>query len=321
MRRFLISLSYAWNWKKPLAMIRIARSFLRSVFSKQPVLRYVDMSIGYRCNLKCAHCFAHEDREKFNEQKRMSPSFFHRCVVVPSMEMGAVNFSFQGGEPLLYPDLPEYIKAADPKRNIISVTTNATLLTEDKARELKSWGVDILTVSVDRYHDRIRLHEIVLMARSAGLKVTLGTVLTHDIFEDEAQLKKLGELAGYCQDNGLILLMIFAVAMGRWSGNEKALLTEDDVRAVHYIEKLVPYARTDFQANYYHRGCGAGKEILFIKPSGEVFPCPFLDIPFGNVRHESLKLIRQRMTENKILDHYSTQCLAAEEGGIWKRCL
>ena len=84
-------------------------------------------------------------------------------VARQAMALGAVNFSFQGGEPLMFKKLPHIIRACRPERNVISVTTNGTLLTEERVEELKRIGVDILTVSLDsgiaEEHDRFRARE------------------------------------------------------------------------------------------------------------------------------------------------------------------
>ncbi len=323
MRRFLVNLRYAWNIKKPKLILRLAWNYIQAAVFGKVLLRYVDMSIGYRCNLKCAHCFAAQDRDKpnFNEQKRMPPRFFAEEVVPRAMKMGAVNFSFQGGEPLMYDDLKDYIKAAQPDKNLISITTNGTLLTQKKMQQLRSWGVDILTISVDKFHSRLDLLNLLVDARKAGLRVTLSTVVTHEQMSDPKQIEALGDLAGFCYDQQAILLLILAVAMGRWAGNPEVMLDETDMVLVRRIEREIPYVRTDFKANYARYGCGAAKEILFIKPEGDVYCCPFIDISFGNLKCTDITTIRNRMLENKTLSEYSKTCLAGEGGGIWKRSL
>jgi MoaA/NifB/PqqE/SkfB family radical SAM enzyme len=104
--------------------------------------------------------------------------------------------------------------------------------------------------------------------------------------------------------------------MGRWAGKEEIMLTPRDIQYVRALEKKYPYIRTDFQANYIHKGCGAAKEIVYIKPSGEVFCCPFIDIPFGNVRFRSIKKIRKDMLSISYLKEYHKKCIAAEDGGL-----
>jgi MoaA/NifB/PqqE/SkfB family radical SAM enzyme len=315
-KRFLINFKYAFNFKKPLLTLRLIWNFIRILIFKKCLLRYVDLAIGYKCNLSCPHCFSYYRKREFG---RMPPHHFAK-VVKDAMRLGAVNFSFQGGEPLLYPDLKDYIKAAQPFKNLISISTNGTLLTYEKAKELKSWGVDIVTISLDSFR---QLPDNVLVdpfegidnAKRAGLKVTIASVVTHQNINDEF----LGNLRMIATLNKIILFLIFAVPIGRWEGKSEVMLTKEDVERIRRLEKSHHYLRTDFQANYYKKGCGAAKELIYINPYGEVFCCPFIQIPFGNLRKMPLWKIRERMLKVNILWEYHQKCIAGEEGGLWKK--
>jgi MoaA/NifB/PqqE/SkfB family radical SAM enzyme len=238
------------------------------------------------------------------------PPYYFAKVVKEAMRLGAVNFSFQGGEPLLYSDLKDYIKAAQPYKNLISVTTNGTLLTLEKARELKSWGVDIVTISYDDMRDSAIFWEAFHNARKAGLKITVGIVAT------KTMIGRLDHIVEVAEKYRVIQMLIFPVPMGRWDSQD-VMLSAEDIAKIRTYEKKYPYIRTDFQANYVHEGCGAGKEILFINPYGDVYPCPFINIPFGNLRYQSVKKIRDKMLCHKIFQGYSQKCLAGEGKGLW----
>lgn len=122
----------------------------------------MDFAIDYDCNLKCDHCFkvSLEKDDIKNEVKRLTVEDYER-IGKECMALGAVNSSFQGGgEIFLYKDWERIIKACKPWKNIISVTTNGTMLTDGNLSRLKEIGVDILTVSLDSAisdeHDRFR---------------------------------------------------------------------------------------------------------------------------------------------------------------------
>ncbi len=316
MQKFLINLKYAFRPHKPLLTLRLIWNYILIIVFRRQLLRYVDFAIGYRCNLNCPHCFAKSLIDK--KQGRMPPKYFAK-VVKECMRLGAVNFSFQGGEPLIYEDLKDYIKATQPHKNLISVTTNGVLLTINKMKELKEWGVDILTISMDRHREHIDTGDIftkIYLAKTIGLNVTIGTVVTHQDIEAGRRHEEtlLAKLIHWAYSNKTILMLIFAVPMGQWK--DDVMLTPDDVKYVRDLCKKNPYVRTDFQANYIHEGCGAAKEILYISPYGDVYPCPFIHIPFGNVRHFSIKKIRKRMLWNKALQSYGPRCLVGEGKGL-----
>ena len=314
--KFKINFKYAFRIHKPLLVLRLIWTWiLVAVFGKRP-LRYVDTAIGYKCNLSCEHCFARDKKDP--RRGRMPPHYF-KGVVKQCMKLGVVNFSFQGGEPLLYEDLKLYIKAAQPAKNLISVTTNGTLLTPKKCKELRSWGVDILTISADKYRDNSDLWLSIERAKAAGMNVTIGTTVTHQDIKDWMIDGNdfLQALFLYARQKKIILMLIYAVPMGALQGKDEIMLTPEDVDDIKEFCKKNPYLRTDFQANWVEEGCGAGKEILFINPYGDVYPCPFIDISYGNVRSQSIKQIMGRMSCNKKLKEYSRSCLAGEGKGLW----
>jgi MoaA/NifB/PqqE/SkfB family radical SAM enzyme len=318
---FLLNLKYAFNLKKPLLVARLARAFIRSNFLGKTGLRYVDFAIDFKCNLKCEHCFATSLED--NKRKKMSVADYGR-VAEEAMALGAVNFSFQGGEPLLCGELGDIIAACKPHKNVISVTTNGTLLSAEKIRQLKSWGVDILTISLDSgepaEHDKFRgasgtferTLKAIKLALSSGLRVTVGTVVTHQSLRSDG-IKKLIELS---RELKVLLYFILPVPAGRWIDemkNSGIFLTPEDLDHINSLTGSNPYLRTDFQANLGGYGCGAAKEILYLTPYGDVLTCPFLHIRFGNVMSESLGEIRARALKNKFFAGYHQKCLASTD--------
>lgn len=316
---FFVNLRYAFRPRKPILTARMAQAFIRSKVFRRPPLRYVDFSIGDACNLKCAHCFATALVD--DKRPRMTPSDYAR-VSKESMALGAVNFSFQGGEPLVIKELPEIIAACRPHKNLISVTTNGTLLDEKRIAGLKKSGVDILTVSLDSSipgeHDGFRgmkgafqkAFDGIKLARKSGINVTIGAVVTHATLRSEG----ITGLLRLADEMKIILNVIFPVPAGRWSGDDGGMfLSKEDIEYVEYITGQSRYVRTDFQANLGPRGCGAAKEILYITPYGDVLACPFIHIAFGNIFADSVKTIRARALSNPYFGRYAPNCLASTD--------
>jgi len=322
---FTRNFRYVWNPKKPLMMMRVAWNYFLSLIGFMR-LRYVDTSIGYRCNSNCKHCFNNREGDGINDKcYRMPPTFFSG-VVNQCMRLGAVNFSLQGGEPLLYRDLEEYVKAAKPHLNLISISTNGKLLTPQKCKWLKKIGVDIVTISVDKFHKNHHFkehidifetdeeiesyHQMIVNALAYGLKVTVSTVWTSES-DKEPTSKHYEKLSEVIERYNLIWNIIYATG-----GNN--MCTPYQIEYLKQTSKKWPYLRTDLDANWHKYGCGAAKEILYIKPTGDVLACPFIDVPFGNVRDKSIKKIRSKMLEEKIFSEYQDYCIAGEKGGVFK---
>jgi MoaA/NifB/PqqE/SkfB family radical SAM enzyme len=56
-----------------------------------------------------------------------------------------------------------------------------------------------------------------------------------------------------------------------------------------------------------------GVEKVYITPYGDVIPCPFIHVSFGNVRETPLTAIVQRMREVPRFGKYQDICVAAED--------
>lgn len=315
---FALNFRYAFRPNKPELVARLAWAVLKTKLIGRAPLRYVDFSINHSCNLTCAHCFAKALHVKGRPSMRVED---YARVARECMAMGTVNFSFQGGEPLLSKDLQQIIQACQPRRNVISVTTNGTLLTPARVLELRSWGVDILTVSLDSglasEHDAFRGMPGALekakagidSALDAGINVTIGTVVTHSSLRSDG-IKKVIE---YAKRKKMLLYFILPVPAGNWMANMDILLTDEDMAYIEELTKSNSYIRTDFQANLGPSGCGAAKEILYLTPYGDVLPCPFMHISFGNVLSEPVAAIRSRMLQNPYLGVYHQKCLVSTD--------
>ncbi len=318
LEQFALNFRYAFRPTKPFLTVRLAGAVIRSLVFRRPPLRYVDFAVDFRCNLRCEHCFATSLEDA--SRRTMAIEDYAR-VSSEAMKLGAVNFSFQGGEPLLVKDLGRIIAACKPHLNVISVTTNGTLITRERLRELKSWGVDILTISLDSArpdeHDRFRgvggafdkTMNGIHLALNAGFRVTLGTVVTHATLRGDG----IRELMDFARGLKVILYLILPVPAGRWASHGEILLTADDLRHIDDLVAASPYIRTDFQANFGGHGCGAVKEILYLTPYGDVLACPFLHISLGSVFEESVHDIRARALRNHYFSTYRRQCLASTD--------
>jgi radical SAM protein with 4Fe4S-binding SPASM domain len=93
--------------------------------SPVPSLRYVELQLTGRCNLKCKHCYLGEPR------KADLPLSQVLSVLDEFEQMQGLRVLFSGGEPLLYPHL-EALNEALPRYGFRKVLlTNGTLITED----------------------------------------------------------------------------------------------------------------------------------------------------------------------------------------------
>jgi 12,18-didecarboxysiroheme deacetylase len=98
------------------------------------------------CNLNCIHCYAkavHQSRDR----ELTTEEGFH--LIDDLATFGVPVLLFSGGEPLLRSDLPELTEYAVSKGMRAVISTNGTLITEEKAILLKNAGVSYVGISLD----------------------------------------------------------------------------------------------------------------------------------------------------------------------------
>jgi Fe-coproporphyrin III synthase len=104
-----------------------------------------------RCNLKCVHCYAFAEGE--GERKGELTTEEGKKLLDDLAAFGAPVILFSGGEPLLREDLPELIDYAVKKGMRAVISTNGTLITEEKARIFSKFSLSYIGVSIDGIGD------------------------------------------------------------------------------------------------------------------------------------------------------------------------
>lgn len=103
-------------------------------------------NITRQCNLLCVHCYNDSGAGKpCNE----IPTAEAKAVIDDLAGFGVPSILFSGGEPLMRPDLFDLIAHAVGRGLRAVISTNGTLITADKAREVKRLGVSYVGISLD----------------------------------------------------------------------------------------------------------------------------------------------------------------------------
>ncbi|OIQ51285.1 Antilisterial bacteriocin subtilosin biosynthesis protein AlbA [Pseudodesulfovibrio hydrargyri] len=121
---------------------------------KKPVVVW---NMTQRCNLKCVHCYAHAVDPSSHEDPISTEKA--KEMIDDLAQFGAPVMLFSGGEPLVREDLVELAKYAREKGMRAVISTNGTLITKSKARELKEVGLSYVGISIDgneEVHDKFR---------------------------------------------------------------------------------------------------------------------------------------------------------------------
>lgn len=128
----------------------------RAVLMAQPFKPlYVKMKIVYGCNLKCEMC-------NHWREKREPPLRAERLleVIHELAALGTRKIHLSGGEPMLRLETPSLVQQAAMLDIRVTMTTNGTLITKEKAKQLIEGGLRGVNVSIDsplrKTHEKIR---------------------------------------------------------------------------------------------------------------------------------------------------------------------
>lgn len=273
----------------------------------------------YTCNFVCEHCSV-----KRFQGKKEGRSFTINDVKELSRqadEMGLAHIVITGGEPLVFPDFDDLVKAIDPAKFYISSDTNGWFLDQARARHLKSIGVDKIQLSLDSLsadeHDRFRnrpgSHKRALRAIDAALSAGLNIIVQTVVSKQRVRSKEFVEFLKFLNDKGVGVFVTYAKPVGSWEGNFDVLINKDDMDYMRGLEKeynVFTHLTPSYGLNL---GCIAVKRMVSITKYGDVLPCPYIHVSIGNLFNEPLKDILERGMRIKYFDKYVDTCLIAED--------
>jgi MoaA/NifB/PqqE/SkfB family radical SAM enzyme len=279
----------------------------------------IQFQYDYRCNFRCKHC----DISGFQGKKA------GRFFTIPDVEelarqadaLGLAHFVITGGEPLVFPDFDDLVKAINPKKFYITSDTNGWFLDEKRAKHLKSIGVDKIQLSLDslsaKEHDEfrrkprayLRAMKAIDAALRAGLNIIIQTVVT----KQRVRSKEFIDFLEFFNAKGIGVFVTYAKPVGEWQGNFDTLVSRDDMDYVRELEKKYNVFTHLTPAYGLDLGCIAVKRMFSLTKYGDVLPCPYIHCSLGNFFKEPLKDIIERGLKIKYFGKYCDTCLVAED--------
>jgi radical SAM protein with 4Fe4S-binding SPASM domain len=115
----------------------------RTASQRKPIVVW---NITRTCNLRCVHCYSNSFAKKY-EGEIPTPEI--KGVIDDLVDYQVPALLFSGGEPFTHPDLLELIGYATGKGIRVTLSTNGTLIDEERAAALKQLGVTYVGISLD----------------------------------------------------------------------------------------------------------------------------------------------------------------------------
>jgi len=135
---------------------------------------------------------------------------------------------------------------------------------------------------------------------------------------DEETLEDLYKLA---QETGAHEICIYdIIAIGKWLTHEAETMTEHDRnRTIEFHKrKNKPGVKGPkvMSFSYFQSpkkfGCMAGRRWIHLTPAGDIIPCSYTPLTFGNIREEPLRKIYKRIRGHREYKN-NTKCLIQDK--------
>jgi len=271
--------------------------------SPVPSLRYLELQLTHRCNLKCRHCYLGPPGESV---LALEDSL---AIIETFAAHGGLRLLLSGGEPLLYPELKELIAATEGMKMHRVLLTNGTRINSENIYYL---NVENIQFSLDGWqagHELVRGPGTFLQAlagidaaRSAGIPVSIATMIHEGNLEEFDRLQSFVEEIEATEWGIDVLGLAGSLVM-----NKDLLVTS---------EKAAPLMTYAFGGGYHgpSDGYGCGRHLVTVMPSGEVVKCGFYhESPLGNAAQEGLMNCWQRLIHIPLEQLECQGCPALEE--------
>ena len=265
--------------------------------------------INNECNLNCKHCRVSEknDNEKMslNEAKNLLAQCWYN---------GITMLNLSGGEPFLRKDIFDILDYAGKFEDIV-ITTNGTLLNENKCKKLSTYNNIKLSISLDgleETHDKFRRRkgafkkviDTLPLLNKYNIKYAIKYTLSKETSKDAIELLNFIAKIGAKEFN--VRRVIIA-----GNANKDMVLSNEEYKNI--IRELIQSCRRidvkfrtgdpllipifsevwgidikNDDLSKIYAGCQAGDEIIYIDYKGNVGACSYIPKFVDNIKDKPL---------------------------------
>jgi len=266
------------------------------------------ISLTYQCQCHCKHCGVGLFRKK--NVKELSTIEIKNLILdrLQGCDLGTAYFF--GGEPTLHEDLVELIRYSTEKGLHTRFDTNGLKLADmNFVKAIKEVGYPFVYVSIDsadpEVHDRFREMKGVWKSAIQAIKncvemniyVGISTVVTKQNLK-RGDTKKIIQLG---KDLGVSMIRLLSpMLVGRWYKKDEVKLSKEEIKEFwSLLEPDFVFWDSEFCDGRRPFVCASSARwVIAITVYGDVQPCSYIPIRFGNIREEHLKNILDRMWQS-----------------------
>lgn len=281
------------------------------MFEEKMSCTTVLISITSACKYHCSHCY-----QKLDKGKDVDIDILMGAVK-KLQDQGISFFNIEGGEPFLVFDRLKRICSTIDDRSEIWINSTGMGITRERLMELKKMNVTALMFSLHSTEPEVlnqfmgsdlawdTLTNAVNLCHEVGIAVAFNTCLMKEDFYN-GTFEKIMEAAKVFKAS--IVQIIKPKPSGGWLAKEDIEFTQKDVE---YVKQRVNQYNTKREFREYPSisaqmieedpevfGCTAGGiDRFYINAKGDVQPCEFLNLSFGNIALQPFEEIYKQMRD------------------------
>ena len=298
-----------FSWEKPDSLKKI------EYFKKKKEPKWAEIDVTTRCNFSCKWCYMSCASNKEGIDIKRDD---YRSIINTLKNSGIIQITISGGEPLMHPDIIEFVSIASKKGMIVHINSNGWYLNREMAGSLKKAGLSQIQMNIDSLdtdkHESIRgknksfEHVLRAFTNAKLFEITsvVETVLTK---ENIGEIKDIMTFSRGFGINRVRVWDMLPVGSGK---NQKHIVPDnyndilDDLTkhainlgARNIISYEPGFPRKEYPVPVYHLPCparlGAG---LVVKPDGDVkYCCTQEEILYNVLEHRDIRKIHKRVLE------------------------
>ena len=283
-------------------------------------LEAISLEVTHRCICRCQMCNIWQIPQT---ARNLSLSDWTDLLSSAGLR-GLREVDITGGEPFLREDLGDLLEwicrskaACFPELKTLAITSNAILtesvlsVVERLVGPLQQQGIDLVLAcgmdAVGGLHDQIRNFKGAwkkLNATLIGLKALRqqhsNLILGIKTTIIPANVGELDRIAAFAREHGLFTIIspciITANRFGNLSLEDDLKFSADDLQAIKRFYAGPEFAWSGHRQTMLHyletgvtdKPCSAGFNTVFVRHTGEVFPCPLIPNSLGNITETNL---------------------------------
>lgn len=284
----------------------------QNIESELQKINAVKIHVSNACNLQCKYCYA-EGGNYGKCSKLMDLETAEKIVryINTSEELKHIHYiTFFGGEPLLNPEVIEYICENTYQRNVeYLLQTNGTVLDDDILRILKKYHI-ILTISLDGPEEVNDFNRIDLKGNGTYKRIieNLRVMREHGILPQAVEATLSKEFIDYCSKVQIADFIYDVTGIKEIKVDYDCNLDESNFSGIGEIKAFFErcmekkYILDNGACNIISRFlgqmksehiCSAGNGIISIDVEGNIFPCQLFMtnnlFQMGNIEEPQLK--------------------------------